>query len=326
MASYKPCSSTTSSREVFNCLKLIRSCLLLLALMFESSSTQSTMFITGYKGYTEMELGNINLLISVPHDGQLYPVDIQNRTADELNNLKGDFNTRKVAQKLRDELVALFASVGQSARPFMVYNNLHRVKMDPNRNASECCANQRDDSIKAYTDYHSMITNNFKVNFMLNGPRSYRQGLIIDIHGQSHPENWIEIGYLLSSSQLNRTLDKTLRPSVNYLILLNNYDMEGVIRGNLSLGGIMQQKFNLKCVPSPLYPSPNGGNYYSGGFITSAHGSSQTNEYRLNAIQIELPFSMRANDTAVNLSAKQVAASIFEYYNRHSMSTCEKFC
>jgi len=161
---------------------------------------------------------------------------------------------------------------------------------------------------------------------MLNGTRAYRQGLVIDIHGQSHPENWIEIGYLLSSSQLNKTLTSTSKPSVNYLVLLNNYNMEGVIRGNLSLGGIMQQKFNLKCVPSPNYPSPNGGNYYSGGFITSAHGSSQTNEYRLNAIQIELPFSMRANDTAINLSAKQVAASIFEYYRIHSMSACLNTC
>ena len=149
----------------------------------------------------------------------------------------------------------------------------------------------------------------------------YKQGLLIDIHGQSHPEGWIELGYLLTSSELNSTsnlIDPFQKYSLNSLAAKSNYSFEDLIRRNVSLGGIMQLKHNLKVVPSPEYLSPNGGNYYSGGFITKEY-STFSKKARINAIQIESPYSLRVDGAIENYSDK-VANSIFEFYTLHKLN------
>ena len=134
----------------------------------------------GFKGYTQLELGNINILISVPHDGYLRPGDVKNRTE---SNIVIDYNTRKFADVLREELTILFKNKRAiQAQPFIVYNNLHRTKLDPNRNDIECCFNKQDDAFRAYTDYHSLIQKYFVDDFILNGQKRYEQGLLIDMY------------------------------------------------------------------------------------------------------------------------------------------------
>lgn len=149
----------------------------------------------------------------------------------------------------------------------------------------------------------------------------YKQGLLIDIHGQSHPEGWIELGYLLSSNELNSTsslTDPLKVSSINSLASTSDYPFENLIRGRVSLGGIMDSKYNLKVVPSPKYLSPNGGNYYSGGFITREYSLSQK-KARINAIQIESPYAYRV-DSAIDAYADSVANSIFEFYTLHRLN------
>ena len=60
-----------------------------------------------------------------------------------------------------------------------------RSKMDPNRNSIESCMYTNDDCSLAYRDYHSMIEKHFKSNFVSRN--SYKQSLLVDVHGQSHP-------------------------------------------------------------------------------------------------------------------------------------------
>ena len=136
--------------------------------------------------------------------------------------------------------------------------------MDPNRNNIDSCRVATDDCHLAYNDYHSFIETYFKTNFVTGKKTSklsnYKQGLIVDIHGQSHPENWIELGYYFSISELNlAVLPNALSSSVNTLRSLSNYSLEEIIRGQVSLGGIFENKFGLKSVPSPTYPSPRNG-------------------------------------------------------------------
>ena len=196
--------------------------------------------------------------------------------------------------------------------------------MDPNRNSIDSCRVQTDDCRLAYNDYHSFIETYFKTNFLNNRQNSklskYKQGLIIDIHGQSHPENWIELGYYFSLSELNlAVLPNTLSSSVNTLRTLSNYSLEEIIRGQVSLGGIFENKFGLKSVPSPTYPSPRNGNYFQGGYITQTHGSFYPTPYSLNAIQIEFPFYMRDDPDYLN-NAKKAASALFDFYWLHSFN------
>ena len=114
-------------------LNFLKKLALMLSLikMFKTGYTNSlelpVKIIDGYKNYTQLEIGNINLLISIPHEGYLRPEEINNRTNDALGNLLNDLNTRKIGQIIRDELMILFlANKGINARPYVIYNNLHR--------------------------------------------------------------------------------------------------------------------------------------------------------------------------------------------------------
>ena len=109
--------------------------------------------------------------------------------------------------------------------------------MDPNRDPTLSCTTQIDDCSKAYTDYHSMITNKFKREFMQLGTsrRAYSRALVLDIHGQTHAEDWIELGYILSRDELNsQNLNPaTMKSSVDNLVAHSSSGMEEVIRGFL---------------------------------------------------------------------------------------------
>lgn len=39
--------------------------------------------ISGYKYYTNLEVGNVNILLSAPHNGELKPSDIADRVLDQ---------------------------------------------------------------------------------------------------------------------------------------------------------------------------------------------------------------------------------------------------
>ena len=104
--------------------------ILLLMLLFLVNKINSEILFDD-SNYTEFHSGNVNIMLSVPHDGQLRPATITNRTADSSNNLLGDYNTRKLGLLIRSRLSQLLT--GANRMPFMIFNNLHRIKMDPNR-------------------------------------------------------------------------------------------------------------------------------------------------------------------------------------------------
>ena len=95
-------------------------------------ATQSV--LNGYKNYTRLSLGNINIIISAPHGGSLTPVDIANRTEDALGNLVDDMNSKEIAKVIRSELNSLFQRANLSnSMPFMIENNLRRLNSPKNR-------------------------------------------------------------------------------------------------------------------------------------------------------------------------------------------------
>lgn len=80
--------------------------------------------IFGTNEYIEFEPGNINILLTVPHNGFLEPSHLPNRTEPS----PVDWNTRLFAQELRNELSNLFTrQFGYNAKPFVLYNNLRRL-------------------------------------------------------------------------------------------------------------------------------------------------------------------------------------------------------
>lgn len=188
--------------------------------------------------------------------------------------------------------------------------------MDANRDPSECCGySATGESDLAHTEYHAIIKQNFSINFVKNGPNKYKQSILFDIHGQTHDEDWIEAGYGLDKSDLNKPLLKnSLSSSFKTLVSLNNVSLEEAIRGKNSIGALLEKNFRI--VPSSSIPSPLTGTYYNGGYIIRTHGIDE--DENLNAVQLEFPSSARAIEAAQSTGVK-VAKAAYDFYFLNSL-------
>ena len=102
--------------------------------------------------------------------------------------------------------------------------------MDPNRDMDVSCANEVDDCRQAYNDFHFFIKKYFAIDLMGRSSNQYEQGLLIDIHGQTHAEGWIELGYLLSAKELD-TKVFAYQSSIRQMASLSKYSFEDLLRG-----------------------------------------------------------------------------------------------
>lgn len=116
--------------------------------------------------------------------------------------------------------------------------------MDPNRHGDESYFPNDEEAAIAYNDYHKLIETNFLDLFMLNSP--FRQGLIIDMHGQIHKENWIELGYLLRPADLSKELSTFCRKksSIRLMSEESKEALEDVVRGLLLI--ILRTRIEMK--------------------------------------------------------------------------------
>lgn len=177
--------------------------------------------------------------------------------------------------------------------------------MDPNRERAPA-AYDNEETLKVYDDYHGFIE---------DAKKSIKKfGLVLDIHGQAHPELWIELGYLFSKNMLNRNITK---PEHSSLLALSkrvkNMKFEKILRGSESLGKLLQDK-SYKTVPSPTYPSPGIGRYYSGGYITKAHGSRNGGD--IDCIQIESPKNLRFESDLRQKYGKDLGEIVVKYMEK----------
>ena len=73
--------------------------------------------------------------------------------------------------------------------PYLVVNNLHRSKFDANRDKPEATFGESVPE-RAWEEFHAYID---RSKAEIGG-----RGLFIDIHGHGHPNNWAELGYLIT--------------------------------------------------------------------------------------------------------------------------------
>ncbi|XP_071979547.1 uncharacterized protein [Engystomops pustulosus] len=280
--------------------------------------------IYGRNKYIEYHVGNMSLIFTAPHGGSLTPSSIPARDAgcwqkdtkkcfythscpsgavkDSSNCLVTtvkDLYTQEMALAVAKEICRLTAGYC----PHVVINNLARSRLDPNRDKDEAAFGVPD-ADQAWDEF---------MGFIRTAKSDMSQGLVIDIHGQSHPEQWIELGYLISKTNLDTGRFLASDTSINALSKRRvDTSFEELLRGKQSLGKfIEEQNVNYVCVPAPSNPGPNGGNYFSGGYITSTHGSKTSGE--VDAIQIELPKWIRDSAERPKF-APVLAKAILDYY------------
>lgn len=246
----------------------------------------------GRSNYIEYISGNLPVIISEPHGGSLLPAEIPDRT---YGTFATDSNTEDLVRKMRTELQNLTGLV-----PHVIMCRLDRDKIDCNRDIIEG-AQGDPEAEQAWTEFHNFITY-AHTNTSATQPR----GFYLDIHGHGHDIQRLELGYLLSSTQLGFS-DATLNGNVAYenqssirtLSQQSPLPFATVLRGSNSFGALINAE-GYPAVPSPADPDPGTNAYFNGGYNTDRYSS--VNGGVIDGLQIESNMD-GVRDTAANRTA-----------------------
>ena len=257
----------------------------------------------GTQQYIEYQAGDLPIVLVAPHGGDLTPASIPDRTSGVTTR---DRNTQEVA---RGFAATLFDRTGH--RPHIVINRLHRIKLDANRDIGEA-AQGNASAETAWREFHEFIE--AAKDAVVD---DFGRGLYIDLHGHGHVIQRLELGYLLSAADLERSdalLDDAnlvAKSSIRALVGQSSAGFVALVRGAASMGGLLEP-LGFPTVPSPTQPDPGGEPYFTGGYNTARHGSRDGGA--ISAMQIEMHF-VGARDTEASRTAFAAAlAEALEVY------------
>lgn len=262
-------------------------------------------------GYVEYIPGNLPVILSAPHGGYLTPAEIPDRDCLGCSYLRDSY-TQELARTIADDF---FEATG--CYPHVVINLLHRRKFDANRDIGEA-ADGNSTIEQAWQAYHDFL-DDAKAQIIEEDGR----GLFLDLHGHAHDIQRVELGYLLSKSELQLT-DETLNTN-NYIEEsslrtlvddnLQHLSHAELLRGAHSLGTLLENK-GVRAVPSAPDPFPNDNeSYFSGGYNTNRHGSKHGGN--IDGIQIECHQDIRFDDDLRAMFADSLTKSINQYIDFH---------
>ena len=266
----------------------------------------------GRNGYTTYYPGNIPLIISIPHGGDIAPLEISNRT---YGVTVTDSNTIELGIAIRNYFYDNY-----NIRPYVIINNLKRTKLDANRDRVEA-AQGNIYAERAFDEFHFYIEDAREDIISKFGT-----GVLFDIHGHGiNPDGFNDlrtwIGYLLSSDELDNSndfIDQNISINdVSIYSLLNSsgQSLSDLLSGPSSLGALFEEN-NYGALPSPESRSPEGMRYFSGGYNTFRYGTNRN--FNFSSIQLEFPFQgLRDTPQSRNLFAATFVELVQEYYLIH---------
>jgi hypothetical protein len=284
-----------------------------LLILFQSFQSYSQI-VYGSNKYIEYHIGNLPVIISVPHGGNITPSSIPDRTCNGAVNAT-DANTIELAK----EIDRAFAKA-TGCNPHIIYCNLKRSKLDCNRNLADGgCGNAIAET--AWNEFYNFInTAQASAQSKFSGKAFY-----IDLHGHGNPIQRLELGYLLYDYELANT-DVMLNTSqyvgnssIRNLVSTNisGSSHADLLRGNFALGTLLGNA-GFPTVPSKQIPFPQTSeNYFSGGYNTARHTSyTQTNT--VNGLQIECNYiNIRDSDTNRKQFADSLVSIVKKYLKIH---------
>jgi hypothetical protein len=150
----------------------------------------------GRSEYVQFFPGELPVVLSAGHGGDLRPTEIPDRT---VGTTVQDLNTLDLALRVRQTV-----KDQTGYWPHLVVSHLHRIKLDPNREIVEA-AQGNPEAERAWWEYHTFLK---KARHMVEA--EFGEGFYIDLHGHGHTIQRLELGYLLSISQL-ALADEALR-------------------------------------------------------------------------------------------------------------------
>jgi N-formylglutamate amidohydrolase len=263
-------------------------------------------------GYVEYRAGNLPIILSAPHGGNLEPISIPDRDCAGCVTIN-DAYTKSIAQGLYEEL---YERTG--CYPHLIINLLHRKKFDANRDIGDA-ADGNPVVEEAWYAYHNFI--DAAKNQITE---DYGRGFFLDLHGHAHTIQRIELGYLMSRDELQES-DEVLNTdayiSESSVLSLINDNIQGIdhadlLRGPYSLGTLLDEK-GFPSVPSLADPFPQDDEpFFQGGYNTQRHGS-RDDSGSIDAIQIEMNQDIRFDANRRLELIDSLAYTSLEFYDRH---------
>lgn len=236
----------------------------------------------GRNNYIEYRAGDLPIIITASHGGNLTPSEIPNRT---YGTFVTDTNTRELAIACAAEI---FARTGR--RPHLIISHLARIKLDPNREIVEG-AQGNVFAVQAWNEFHGFI-----VAARDSARADHGFGHLIDLHGHGHDIARLELGYALGATELNLSDAALNAPGYSWMSTLRTLHLSrpglaftDLIRGPRSLGDL----FNLRGVPawpSPQFPVIGDAEFFNGGHIVREHSCIHDND-TVHGVQIECHFA-----------------------------------
>jgi N-formylglutamate amidohydrolase len=280
-----------------------------LALEFTATSAAGVVGAQYFGEFQYMEYipGNLPIVISAPHGGTLTPVSIPDRTA---GTSARDTNTEELARQMGD---AFQARLGR--RPHIVICRLRRTKLDANREIVEAAQGNRE-AQRAWYEWHAFID-----AARARVAADYPRGLYMDLHGHGHTIQRLELGYLLSSTELQLP-ELTLNgvaivntTSIRALVQSSGATLTTLLRGPFSLG-TLYEAVGFPSVPSASQPHPGANDYFSGGYNTDRHGSRVGGV--ISGFQLEANFTGVRDTQQTRAAMADATVDVFvEYMSRH---------
>lgn len=248
--------------------------------------------------------GNIPLILSAPHGGEIAPTNITDRQS-------GVFDLDDYTLELTEDIIQEFyLQTGKT--PYVVVGEISRKKVDLNRQRDEAYEDKNAKII--YDEFHSLIQKSEKAI-----DEKFGKGLYIDIHGQSHPKAYLEFGYLLYNDVL-KLVDEHLQSHQDHTSIrtLSKFSPEPFLeqlKGENSLGSLMCNQ-GYDSIPSTKIPYATDGNYFEGAYDTIRYGSRKGGN--ISGIQIEFPYkNIRDTQQHRVKCAKAFVKSIVQFMQTH---------
>jgi len=214
------------------------------------------------EGWTAYLQGTIPLVISAPHGGTLNLSEVPDRSCEGAVTVTDSY-TKELAIEIADYLQKFYGKY-----PYLVICNLIRKDIDQNRDMPEATCG--DSSMEApWQAFHAQIDEAIKEAIAQHGYCIY-----IDLHGHGHPEQRLELGYMLSEKELMELYEKKNMPAKQHS--LSNFlerskgrlQLHDLLFGPTAFGTLMAKE-GFPSVPSAQDPYPQEGQkYFNGGYNT----------------------------------------------------------
>ncbi len=245
--------------------------------------------------YVLIESGELPIIVSAPHGGNLNPPGIPPRSGEGLEKgATGFFTGRDTGTEELAQEVAAAIEERFGKRPYLVASRVNRKYLDPNRPADIAFDHPAIQPI--YAHYHETLA-----RYTREVTNRFHAGVLIDIHGQGSRSDTVFRGTKngLTVTRLRQTFGQAAHDGPESLF------------GELqSRGWIVYPK--LSAAPTAQVDSEQSG--FTGGYIVQTYGSHKSQP--IDAIQLEFGSQYRTS-SARPQTAAVLADALADYASNY---------